>query len=100
MPNLNVSADLCYTSALFPVPDYNEFPFSCFYCDMFATCSVPPKSELFGGRFGGNPQREEADEEARQVHKYVCRIRDHCQAPGDLPTCVKHPSVSWLCSEV
>lgn len=75
-------------------------PSTLLYCDMLATCSVPPKSELLGGRFGGKPQREEADQEAGQVHQDVCRVRDHRQAPGDLPTCVKHGSVSWLCSEV
>lgn len=63
---------------------------------MFATCSVPPKSEVFGRRFGGEPQREEADQEACQVHQDVCRVADHRQAPGDLPTCETSARVTAL----
>lgn len=50
------------------------------------TCSVPSKGQPFGGRLGGQPQGEEAEQETSQVNQEVGSVCDDSKTPSNVAT--------------
>lgn len=50
------------------------------------TCSVPSERQPLGAGLGGQPQGEEAEQEAGQVNEEVSSICDDSETPGNVAT--------------
>ena len=48
---------------------------------------MPAVAEPVSGRSGGEPEGQQADDEAGEVHQQVSGVCHHREAAGKIPTC-------------